>query len=264
MAAAQVPERNTAQTSPRRLYTNPPVVEAVIDIHVEKPAGIEPGKLAVTLSAFNTGEEHRYPARQAVMSGIRTVDAATGQSTEETQDLTGYRFIGASQSEVIQVRQDGFSFSKLRPYTPWEEWRIEARRLWERYCAIAGPLSVSRIAVRYINRIELPKDAFQVEQYFRTFPIIAAAVPGDVTDFLLRAELPQPDIPGGILVISQGVLRHLKRPGISVILLDLDLWRTVRLPTEGDPLWEALESLHSRVNEAFEGCITDQTREIFD
>lgn len=261
-ASVEFPDRDPSAPSSRRVYAKPPVVEAFIDIHVDRPTKIESAALASALSTFQKDEEHLYPVRNAIMSGTYTVDPATGQSTEQRQDLNGYRFISAKQSEVVQVKRDGFTFSKVRPYTQWEEWRPEARRLWNRYCAIVHPIRVTRIAVRYVNRIEIPGDEIQIERYFKTYPKIADVVPGAFARFLLRVELDQPDIPDATLVVSQGVVENAK--DAASIILDIDLWRRVDLPVKGDAVWEALEGLHDRENEAFEGSITDETRKLFE
>jgi uncharacterized protein (TIGR04255 family) len=260
-APVEFPERDSSAPR-RRLYTKPPVVEAFIDIHVDRPSHVEAAALTAGLSSFHKDEEHLYPVRNAIMSGTYTVDPVTGHSTEQRQDLIGYRFISARQSEVVQVRKNGFTFSKVRPYTHWEQWRPEARRLWSRYCDLVHPIRVTRTTVRYINRIEIPEDQIHIENYFRTYPRVADIIPGAFARFLLRVELPQPDIPDAILVLSQGIVEDLKVGG--GIVLDLELSCRVDMAPRDEGLWDALETLHDRENDAFEGCITDETRKLFE
>ncbi|MCO6459644.1 MAG: TIGR04255 family protein [Pirellulaceae bacterium] len=73
----------------------------------------------------------------------------------------------------MQSRVNGFTFSRLAPYESWEPFRHEARRQWEVYRNRLNPQGVARIAVRCINRIDLPGDSVDLKEYFRTSPEIA-------------------------------------------------------------------------------------------
>jgi uncharacterized protein (TIGR04255 family) len=121
------------------------------------------------LTRIVEGEEARYPSRNSLTTSQFTVDTASGSSST-SQELVGYRFISADKSAVVQARRDGFSFSKLPPYQDWEEWQPEARRLWQRYKAIVAPDRITRVAVRYINRVRINRSAFDLREYFRCFP----------------------------------------------------------------------------------------------
>jgi uncharacterized protein (TIGR04255 family) len=68
----------------------------------------------------------------------------------------GYIFHSKNENKIVQARLDGFTFNKLRAYEDWNKFHSEARELWELYDKIIKPISVDRIALRYINRIEIP------------------------------------------------------------------------------------------------------------
>src|SRR4029077_18354423 len=94
----------------------------------------------------------------------------------------GYRFSAADGRQLVQFRLDGFTFSRLAPYTQWETVFEEASRLWRVYETAAPLEEVSRIAVRYINLLPLPASKVQDFSPFLTAP---PPVPKDL-NVLLR------------------------------------------------------------------------------
>jgi uncharacterized protein (TIGR04255 family) len=88
----------------------------------------------------------------------------------------GFRFERADARRVMQTKLDGFSYSALAPYDEWEGFRPEAKHLWKLYRDICHPIRVTRVAVRYINRIDIPlknsdpRSSLQLEDYFKTYP----------------------------------------------------------------------------------------------
>jgi uncharacterized protein (TIGR04255 family) len=68
---------------------------------------------------------------------------------------------------------DGFSASKLAPYTDWHDLRTQARDLWAKYRKATDPVLITRLALRYINRIDIPLPISDLKEYMRTIPEIS-------------------------------------------------------------------------------------------
>jgi len=83
------------------------------------------------------------------------------QSTEH--DLRGYMFRSEDEFNVVQFRVDGFTFNRLKPYTSWKSVWPQALELWRKYQNMALPVAITRMALRYINHIELPSRAFRLD-----------------------------------------------------------------------------------------------------
>jgi uncharacterized protein (TIGR04255 family) len=132
--------------------------------------------------------------------------------------------------------------------------------MWTKYRAQVHPERVTRIAVRYINRIEITEREFELSGYLTAYPELPDSLPF-LSRFRLQLESPQRDIENGHLVMSQGIIES-NDPGVTPVLLDLDLYRTVDLPVD-DGLWQHIGELHVAENRIFESCITDRTRELF-
>src|ERR1035441_7156319 len=150
---------------PRAHLQKAPIVEAVIDFRVLRQEQVASETFASLGSSIGeqytkTGSIQSIEARFGVVHG-KPLD------TSQTQTDLGWRYQTAT--EIAQFRVDGFTFSKIKPYTTWEDVSAEAFRLWKVYVDAAKPRQVSRIAVRYINQMQLPA-VKNLEEYLTAPP----------------------------------------------------------------------------------------------
>jgi len=239
-------------------YANAPITEAIIDLRV-KPAEMVAARLSEVCESVSAD----YPHREEVFQAIGQLELKPGisASASATQESIGYKSASADQRQILQARRNGFSFSRLAPYDRWATFRDEARRLWSTYREISTPQQITRLAVRYINRIDIPGDRVDLKEFFRTSPEISPDLPQMLDGFFLQLRLPCDDLPGTAL-ISQSIVPPV-RPGVFSVVLDVDLFRNDSPPQDEAGVWEFFESLHDRKNAIFEACITNNTRELF-
>jgi uncharacterized protein (TIGR04255 family) len=162
-----------------------PIIEAVIDFRAA---------LAPTFNVEKLQEAHPtirqdYPQMKTQRSWMGQMMQAAGKPPKQAiRDLgiTGYEFSSADGKYVAQFRRDGFSFSRLAPYTSWEDVFSRAATLWKAFCEFAQPIEVTRIAVRTINRILLPLPVTDLSKYLTAPPSVAPGTPNELLDFLTQ------------------------------------------------------------------------------
>jgi uncharacterized protein (TIGR04255 family) len=246
-------------------YSKAPITEAVIDLRITS----SPGFSVEDLAPLREVVAERYPNQESEhvffeqISLVETDLLRTGGGHQ----LNGFRFASQDKRETFYARLDGFAFSIKAPYDRWESFRDEARGLWDLYCSVAGIESVTRVAIRYINRIDVPGAAsIKLEDYLRTYPEVSADWPeeGLMSNFFMQMQLWQEDL-GCWLVVNEAPDMP-PAEGVMSIRLDFDLfreqfedpWRT----DDDEAVWEFLERLHDRKNEIFEATITETTRRL--
>jgi len=238
-------------------YENAPITEALIDIRVELPSGVT----LKTLEAVHGEVKDRYPGKKKRVYVEGQFSAGDEIAATAKQTEMGFAFATENGKQIVQVRLDGFTFSRLRPYGNWTELRDEGRRLWEIYRGAVSPQKITRVAVRYINKIDVPLPAIDYKDYFRTTPEVSPALPQELSGFFMRLQFPQADF-GGVLILTQTAVPP-PSPDMNSVILDLDVFKDGLDLVSANEVWELLETLRNRKNEFFEGCLTNKARELF-
>jgi uncharacterized protein (TIGR04255 family) len=235
---------------------NAPITEALLDIRVELP-------LDTTLQSLERVHDRinkEYPVRRERIDFTARFDTnARSVSMQELRN-TGFFFWSTDERQAMQARLDGFALSRLKPYDSWGRLRDEARKLWNVYVQTAEPLRITRVALRYINRLELPQPV-QFEDYLRTFPHLSEACPQIVSGLFMRVATERgPDR----VIISEAIEEQSTEAHRVPIILDIDASRIVDIPIAAEEdAWSALEELRKLKNEVFFGSITERAEALF-
>ncbi|MCI0458310.1 MAG: TIGR04255 family protein [Gemmataceae bacterium] len=239
---------------PRASYSKPPIREALIEVQVTLPASV------TTDTLVQMGQEETYPTQGKLYFQQAVLVAGAGVSPEPGPSLIGHSFQSRDGKQIVHARLNGFLFSRLQPYEGWEPFRNEARRLWEVYRAVTRPEAITRVAVRYVNQLDIPLTDADLREYVRLLPALPVGLSAPVSHFFMEVQIPQEDLQG-MLILREATLTPAS-PGLASVLLDIDLFRTTELPQEERSLWDFVERLRTRKNHVFEECITDRTREL--
>lgn len=242
--------------SPSGHYQRSPLTEAILDIQVELAGDFVTSELA----KCHTGVAKEYPNSQDVTTSEGIFKFGESPESSASTKKIGYRFSSAAGSQLFQARIDGFTFNRLAPYNGWDLFRTEAKRLWLVYKSVAKPLSIKRVAVRYINCFDFPHPYIDLKEYFKTSPEIASDLPQGMAQFFMQVVLPLPDVKSHVIITQTNAVPKIVNT-ISVHF-DLDLCRTEELPQDEDGLWSLLEEYRSKKKMIFEACITDELRKL--
>ncbi len=232
-------------------YSRAPVTEAIIAFQVELPEEVK-------LSDLERCQDAAYPTKRILAAQSGAPEGGNGAAAPSQPE--GFLFVSADDKQLFQARSDGFLVHRLAPYAGWEPFRDEARRLWGLYRQAVCPRRVARLAVRCINRLDLPLPVVEVKDYLRTFPEVSPDLPQGLAEFFLQLSIPQQDLKSTLLLREMAVPPA--GPGVASVVLDIDLFRADDVPAEEAGVWDLLDHLHTRENEVFEACITDRTREV--
>lgn len=248
---------------PRTPYANAPIVEALLDIRCAPSEGVG----FDAFEAMKGAESERYPVAGLMeeMKGQMQANLAEGAqppfATEASRRSIGYSGASREKLQGFQATIEGFTFSRLKPYLGWEAFRQEARRLWEAFRQISQPRSITRVAIRTINRLELPGPAAKPGEYLKTLPLVAEGAGTQVQGLFMQVVVAQPDI-DAVAIITEST-NVPATPDNVVVLLDIDLWRANNVPQDEAALWSLLETMRDKKDDIFEACITDKMRERF-
>ena len=213
-------------------YARPPIVEAVLDIQVELPAGTS----LSDLQRCQRKVKKDYPFQKTVQQFNGEVTLGTSVTTSTSSEATGYAFYSSDGKQLFQATRAGFTHNRLAPYLGWETFVEESKRLWDEYRRIVRPIRITRLALRYINRFNILLPIVKLEDFFRTYLEVARDLPQTLAGFFLQFHLPLPDDKATVAITK--TLVEPVVPGSTSVLLDLDLYRTDEIPTDLEPVPE--------------------------
>jgi uncharacterized protein (TIGR04255 family) len=235
-----------------RHLSHAPLVEALIDFRAVPAPSFSVGEFAALrprLPDFPSMEEMRRFEAQIEFRGDK---APTGQL--DTSGLLGYRFMSGDGREAVQYRSDGFTFNRLAPYTSWNEIRPKALRLWNLFVEIAKPEQVDRLALRYINRIEVPAKG-TLEALLAVVPPRYPGAPGTLANFVFRTAWA--DSAARIAANVALALQPLPSGEASNLVIDIDVYKEGPHPLDIAQLEPIFDQLRDMKNEIFFGSITE-------
>lgn len=242
-----------------RTYRNPPLIEAVCEFRFTSQQDWDwtiPGLIYPRIrDQFPIKRQQKLVEFHAVASGPDQVSQVGGP-------VDRLQFHSEDESAIVQLGPNLLAVNQLRPYRNWTAFKKLITEQLGIYVETVVPDAISRIGLRYIDRVELPSAAPDVEQYLQAFLRLPQVTPQQVNSFTVRAEIPYADPPAVmryVLATADG------QPSDKVvIILDIDLFSGGDdAPSIDDvPAWA--ETSHDRIEAAFDGTFTERThRELF-
>ena len=229
-----------------------------MEFQVDAPAGTS----IRTLERAHKPLKPKYPRRVKQMKGtfqfqLTPADGTTAQAA--ASEHVGYRFLSADGKRIAAFTTQAFAFHWLRPYTRWEELKVEAQQLWKHYRAVVKPKAITRIGVRYINNLAVPVGAKDLGDYLVLGPVVPDGLPQAVQSFLSRIEIVD-EVNQRIGIISQA-FQGLAPDGNLSVLLDVDTVRIGALGPDDENVWSIADRLREFKNDIFFRSVTDRLLE---
>lgn len=238
---------------------NAPISEALIDIRVP----LLKEKTLEDLSQFHDHISGDYPERRErkFVEGAFSLGKGAASFEGKPGRLVGYHCFSRDRLQVVQARLDGFTFNRLKPYQDWDHLVGQARPLWDLYRRVAEPERVLRVAVRYINKLELPLPFEDFRKWLRTVPEVSDSLGCPLAGYAMTLNAVFPEESASAL-IQQRIVPGDYRDRIPIVF-DIDAFRQVEFLPNDDALWECLAVLRGVKNKVFFGSLTTEALELF-
>jgi len=239
-------------------YSKAPIEEAVFDIRINPPLSIEGSDLNSLYSKVSKS----YPTveTQNKFEFVNTFkDGKPPESEVRDLKVVGLRFWDQDRKQAFRCGLDGFSFSRLRPYSGWEICFPEVMNLWAGYTNDFKPHRIKRVALRFVNAIKIPESRFELSDYFCDPPRPPEGLPQTLIGFLSRFTMRYAD--NYFAIVTLATLESSE--AYSSLLLDIDAFAETSLDAKDvDQLKLIFERLRRMKNDIFEKSITPKTKEL--
>ena len=244
------------------IFRNAPATEALLDIQVALPPEVDLPKLL----QFHDLVMETFPEKRERLNfsqGVEIAPDGKPKGIPFSTKVEGYLFVSSNKLKLVQARMSGFTFNKLKPYDRWETFRDEAKVLWDKYRTLFKPANVTRLALRYINRIEIPLPVKEFRDYCLLFPEIPPNMPQGLAEFFMRFVVPETERgPTGIVTVTFEPLK----PASTVLplIFDIDVFQLFEMMSpESEEIWQKFEQLCTFKDTIFFSSVTEKTKELF-
>lgn len=254
-------------------YKNPPIEEAICEFRFAPSRDWDltiPGKLHHQIIDEYGGQPKELRVLETTVKTGSDSEAAEIQHRAEIGKLL---LVNNEGTRMVGVGPDVMSVHMLRPYqnsaapetSGWDEFRPRIEKAIKAYWGVANPRGVSRIGVRYINKLVVPKQKEGIKRSLKKLvectPPDIHGFPGMMDNLASRFEYTCPD--NMKLALSQ----HLANAENDQFefFLDIDVaWNTTDEPIDQGAALEKTSQLKDQENKIFEALITNRAREHFD
>ena len=242
---------------------NAPIVEALLDIECDMPAGL---KITDLEKPANAAFHEQYPQFRAIAMQEHRLETKPDSEPKISmqQSVHGFQFLKEDGRQLVQLRSQGFSFNRLAPYTTLDDYLPEMERAWKLYVKLASPVKIRTIRLRYINRILLPmiNGGVKLETYLNVCPRLPDEERLEFIGFLNQHTAFEKDT-GNLVntMLATQTPQENKLP----ILFDITAAKAVAFEgTDWAAITPIINSLRLLKNSVFHNTLTEECLNLFD
>lgn len=236
----------------RRHLSKAPIREAVLDVRIETDEPADASRLREALERLDG-----FPDVHELTADSLPLDLPGEMQQDDSMEagtVVGVRGVSSDRGWAIDFGLNGVTFRRIFPYPGWGEYSLRARPLIGRYLAVARPLAVVRLALRYINHFQLPDS--DPREYFVALPSFPdpLGLPVDRILSSITAHDPESEFSAHVTHLLLDDLA----PGRIGFLLDIDVFSDNRFRPGTDQIWGTFEELRHFKNRLFFELITER------
>lgn len=243
-------------------YNHPPVTEAVIELRFKDSVNQDILKKIAT--KLNNKFYPNSKENVEINFNVEIGNPDGGDKSSAQLTPNGYRLSSEDQADVALITSQAFTIARLAPYPGWDTFFDKFAAAWKTWKGIVKVQEISRVGIRYINRIDIPLNGtknielgdflnfISINCFFQTIPM---------SDYLIKITKETESPLWAATVISAPHPSPLLET-ISLIL-DIDIYRTEEIPLNDIELFKMLTEARDIKNSIFTQCITKKTEELF-
>lgn len=242
-----------------RKYLNPPLIEALCEFQF---AG-EDWDWTIPGLVFQEIKED-FPVKRHAPTVEFEFQANAAEISHRAKGGPGkMQFVRADETALVQVGPHMLAINHLRPYPHWRHFKPIIFSIFDVYRRVANPSGFKRVGLRYVNRIVIPESPLELSTYFNFGPRLPDTLSSRfMSSVFLRVDLlDEPDL--GHLLLTLGTAPVVDEES-SAFILDLDFVTVLPETIGPENVGDWIERAHGSIEIAFEACLTDNLRQIFE
>jgi len=249
-----------------KIYKHPPIVEATIEIRSSVLLTREDQKKIVTKLKSEYPDVKEINEVEFEFSSIDNDERLKNKNP--TVKPKGFRLSSNDQANISMLLNQSIVISRLAPYPGWDSFCKKAMIVWKKWKQVQKNIPISRIGVRYINRIDVPinsgSNTINIADYLTIFPENTIYNEEPLSNYFIHLTKHTP-FENWFVNITSTVQKPAPLIDTVSLLLDIDVYyqRDEFFFKKDDDLINLLKEARRIKNDIFQQTITDKTEEFF-
>lgn len=239
-------------------YKNPPIVEAISEFRFSKETPWDP---TIPGSVYERIKEH-FPVKENKIEQQLSLKADASGLSQNFSTTPRAVMLSKDKASLVQVGQRLISINHLKPYAGWENFRPKIELAYDTICEVTEIKGIDRLALVYVDRIEIPGDNIEMGEYYKFYPYLGSGLPQTHANFSVACAFPYHD-ERDFCKLQLTAAMPTKKDHLAT-LLTTEYFLMKKKSVSPDNAIEWMEQAHTKVRELFKGCITEKLENIFE
>lgn len=181
------------------------------------------------------------------------------ESRLDPDDKDQIQFLSADGKTLVQVGEHYLAVN--HQYSSWEDYVPRIFEGLHAYIEAVHPTRLSRVGLRYVNWIQIPRAGFHLNEYFNFYPFASRDVAPRMIDFSVVIRSLYEDGRDVMQIELFDIVQE--DPDVSAFLLDLGYRLEPPETLEFSEVGSWLDTAHRTIKQTFLACITEELRQQF-
>jgi uncharacterized protein (TIGR04255 family) len=239
-------------------YRNPPIIEAVCEFRFSPDTKWDP-----TIPGLMYGKlKSDFPIRESKLEQEIEMQVDDGGVKHRIKTPSQKAVILANdRKSLMQIGARILSINHLKPYPGWERFKPKIHQAFNTIKEITDIVGIDRVALLYIDKIEIPGNTIVMEEYFNFSPALGSSLPQNFINFIIGCEFPysnKRDICK--LQLTSAIPDN---PDNSAFILTTEYYLAQKNVISPESALDWVEDAHTIVRDQFKGCITSKMEDLF-
>jgi len=230
----------------------PPIKEAIFDLRFSSESKL----LVEDIEQFCKNIENDFTNTLPIFLFKIEGNASINSSQISHNNVKiGFKLSRENDSSIFQITNDGFTFSKLSPYSNWEDLKNNAFKYLNLLLKYFPNIQFQKIALRYINEFNLDiKLGESINESLLIVPAYSDQLPRELESYFTQLVIPDKNL--GLKCIIHFAMQPLQNEKFK-ILLDIDVIKEQNYSAESiETLKNEFQNLRELKNKVFFNSLT--------
>ncbi len=238
-------------------YKNPPIVEAICEFRFSKETKWDP---TIPGSVYERIKDH-FPVKESKIEQQLSLKADASGLSQNFVSTPRAVMLSQDRTSLVQVGQSLLSINHLKPYAGWENFRPKIKLAYDTIRKVTDIEGIDRMALVYVDRIEIPGEDIEMEDYFNFYPYLGPELPQSHVNYMVACAFPYND-ERDLCKIQLTAAMPTKKDHLAS-LLTTEYFLAKKKTVSPDNALEWMEQAHTTVRELFKGSITEKLENLF-